>query len=506
MGVQSPAASNPPVANARVQMLTRDPCLVQRLRRYTAEFQAKIADMLQLPVVQVVVRPPLMENDPNIGMGFHSFLALADRACVAREAVFSLLQAKNKPDAEAANATMAQPPALVLAPGPAPGLSPFHGPAPAPYFAPAPSPSPVAAEGSYVLLSMTLSGIDFAQLSANATLMADLIASIKSTVASQAGNGIGPEHIKVSLFAGSVVVKAIITPPNGASVGNVISALGSSTLASNVVQGLAALSGIHSVLTGFMAATMPILALGSSAVPAPVPAPPPMAMAVTVGKNRPWIAWWSVTIKPPHDVPAAQRLIEIVNTPHGQLSELLPLTLARVPGLRDPEFVYSKLEESRIPRLRDVAVPLGPRPGGALNEAAAFNVNDLPGLRPGASGVVKDTSYEDAMYALSAIKERAQEAINEELALKVAIHQTGTVVNNAFQAAQDKMLSSNYVPPEIASPAALGGTIESPYGPWPAGGPLIDRYGPPPDGQPATFVETKYKAHPRLRLRARARR
>lgn len=72
--------------------------------------------------------------------------------------------------------------------------------------------------------------------------------------------------------------------------------------------------------------------------------------------NRAWIAFWNIAVLPPFAVDGAWKLLNMVNMPKTELSKLLPMTLARVPGLK-----YRGLEgpnalnETRLPPPEDKA-------------------------------------------------------------------------------------------------------------------------------------------------------
>merc|ERR1719253_190502 len=73
--------------------------------------------------------------------------------------------------------------------------------------------------------------------------------------------------------------------------------------------------------------------------------------------NRAWIAFWNIVVLPPFAEDGAWRLLNLVNDPATEISNLLPFTLARVPGLKyrgvqDPNV----LNETRLPPPEDKAV------------------------------------------------------------------------------------------------------------------------------------------------------
>lgn len=94
---------------------------------------------------------------------------------------------------------------------------------------------------------------------------------------------------------------------------------------------------------------------GPAPVPAPAPAPMPLG---PFEANRPWIAFWSVSILPPNSEVFAKELLLQVDTPGSRLSHLLPKTLARVPGMKYPGFdgKQNAIHEIRLPPPTDSAI------------------------------------------------------------------------------------------------------------------------------------------------------
>jgi len=159
--------------------------------------------------------------------------------------------------------------------------------------------------------------------------------------------------------------------------------------------------------------------------------------------NRPWIAWWSIGIFPPRDKAAAMQLISAIDTPHGPLDSLLPLTLARVPGLAYPSFARSRLQAVELPAPRNVALHLGPVPGGDRH-------NDL------------------AKAALD-LQAKAQAELRYSQTVRKAIQQEEAHLTASFTNQQGLMEQSVVHPLEVAPAVMFESSPESPYGPWAPG-------------------------------------
>lgn len=210
----------------------------------------------------------------------------------------------------------------------------------------------------------------------------------------------------------------------------------------------------------------------SAQVPAPAPAPPPAIAPAPVPapaapehilSNRPWIAYWSVTLLPPHAAEHAERLLRLVDTPHSSLARLLPTTLARVPGMRHPGFANNAIHEIRLPPPRDVA------------ESFGMPLGDI-GPEPPDSFAMAQAERNFA---------RAQQSLNEGMELSVQLAAEKQRVEMANKASRDQLFfPDGPVPPGRRAPqvvppmVATGDNNESPYGPWPAAPPYAENMRP----------------------------
>jgi len=109
-----------------------------------------------------------------------------------------------------------------------------------------------AAVEDAINLSMTVHSVDYHALVADAPLRAAFENTMVQVIASEAGNGVMPEHVKLQLKSGSVIVDAEITPPSGVDLNAVHTNLAgpSSSLGGKVVASVNEVANIKSVATG----------------------------------------------------------------------------------------------------------------------------------------------------------------------------------------------------------------------------------------------------------------
>jgi len=105
-------------------------------------------------------------------------------------------------------------------------------------------------ELAIVTSSLTVKNVDYNQLSASPALLGRFEQAMKKAIASAAGTNVAPEHVDLSLSAGSVVVLATITPPRGVSTASVHSKLESAPLGRTLASTVESVDGIRDVATG----------------------------------------------------------------------------------------------------------------------------------------------------------------------------------------------------------------------------------------------------------------
>jgi hypothetical protein len=115
------------------------------------------------------------------------------------------------------------------------------------------STTPVPLEKS-VAVRMTLQNVDYNKLVANSRVLADFKRGVKNAIIDSTVQGIREEHISVSVSPGSVIVQAMITPPQGIAAESVSASFqtlsGTSQFSSNVVTRITGVAGIDAVTTG----------------------------------------------------------------------------------------------------------------------------------------------------------------------------------------------------------------------------------------------------------------
>eukprot|EP00927_Polykrikos_kofoidii_P082311 TRINITY_DN8153_c0_g1_i1.p1 TRINITY_DN8153_c0_g1~~TRINITY_DN8153_c0_g1_i1.p1 ORF type:complete len:1222 (-),score=229.65 TRINITY_DN8153_c0_g1_i1:120-3785(-) len=107
-----------------------------------------------------------------------------------------------------------------------------------------------------VFLSLLVTNVNFYQLVQMYVVLANFVVSLQAALAQEAGTGIESKHVDIELAAGSVLVKAFISPPDLDSLNTVQARLASSiSLASTVASSVAAVPGIERVSTGSVSVT-----------------------------------------------------------------------------------------------------------------------------------------------------------------------------------------------------------------------------------------------------------
>merc|ERR1719210_2074058 len=79
--------------------------------------------------------------------------------------------------------------------------------------------------GDQVVVSFTVSGVDFAGLTSNSTLQAAFEDQMKTEVAAVSGGSVTAADVTIVLCEGSVVVEATINVPSGTSASTVSSSV-----------------------------------------------------------------------------------------------------------------------------------------------------------------------------------------------------------------------------------------------------------------------------------------
>jgi hypothetical protein len=349
----------PPVS--RVQMLTRDPCLVRLLREMTPDFKKRIASLIGVPEDKLIVDPPplagtvgLLQLDSTVDSeeALHQIPVLGMQQCNLAEigdivTGLSLLDVSRVAAAAPATARdTAEPspsPFAEPAPSPQPVASPVPSPQPAPEAA-SPTPSDVPPL-QRVSLSMKLTNIDYDLFAANWSVVSLFTRNVKDALG-LAGH-VPATAVQLSVFPGSLVVEAKVTPPPGTALAAVEVFLNDSAC-SATLEKLSTMTSLQNATIGPLDCL--VLDLKTEDSPFPVKE-----------SNRAWIAFWSITIDEPFSQEGAWRLLQSINEPGTELSKLLPATLARIPGMKyraleEPNMAINGSKEVRLPPPEDKAV------------------------------------------------------------------------------------------------------------------------------------------------------
>lgn len=104
-----------------------------------------------------------------------------------------------------------------------------------------------------VALSLAVQNVSYALLMSDPVLLKAFQVVVKQAVAAEAGSGVGPEDVELSLSKGSVIVKATVTVPAGVAAAAVHSSLCSTTSLENALASrLTRMHGMAAVCTGIV--------------------------------------------------------------------------------------------------------------------------------------------------------------------------------------------------------------------------------------------------------------
>jgi hypothetical protein len=334
----------PPKPASRVQMLSRDPCLVHLLREMTGEFKKKISFLLGVPEKKVIINPPAVQGTVGL-LQLDSTVSTETEAqqvpvlAVQHCSLIDLAATRQNLALLDMSSTAAPAPAIPLAA--APGGAMVYTVA-----LPNGTSNGTNVTEQRVNIVMKLDHLDYELLSASWALVSSFTSVAKAAIAEAAH--VPADAVKMSIFPGSTVIEASITPSNGTVAAAVVAFL-NGTLCNATVDRLNTMTALQKVMTGDIidCSVMSIEVQDGPFAPEE--------------SNRAWIATWSITVLPPFAQDGAWRLLNMVNEPGSQLSKLLPMTLARIPGmqyrgLQTPNLALQDANETRLPPPEDKAV------------------------------------------------------------------------------------------------------------------------------------------------------
>lgn len=315
---------------ARVQMLTRDPCLVYRLHKYTEAYRDLIAKMLDVPVRKVQVSLPPVQGLVGAmlvqtGSSSVSLLAVRQASCepgqedgqpVDPRHDMSVLQQKRKNVPTERSQLVDYIRQRLGAGGQDPSSSqPYtEGQAPQGWLTHGMPPTDTGAASLSTVTAYTCccpaAGVTNSPNGTTSTV----------ATASVATNASAPTSASKSNVTAGGCVPAL---PNGVC------------------------SPGYERNTCYRNVTLPALTCAQGNL---------SNCTNATGENRPWIYVWSVSILQPDPNGEAMKLLLDVDEGCGDLAKLLPLTLARVPGLNYPTFANNTLSDVRLPPPADTAI------------------------------------------------------------------------------------------------------------------------------------------------------
>lgn len=449
--VRGPRAQEPPAS--RVQMLTRDPCLVYLLREMTPEFKEKIAFLLGVPEDKVIIDPPPVKGT----VGLLQLDSSVSSKSKGRPVPVMAVQHCSLVDlAELGQRLSLIDVAQASAPAPAPSLAMGSSPAlPTVYTVAVPNnTNTMNATDQRVSLVMKMDNLNYELLAASWPLVSSFTTVVKAAIGEAAH--VPASAVKISLWPGSTVIEAEITPPNGTAAAAVFAFL-NSTVCNATVDRLTALNA--SLISAYtdqnwgLECTVMSLELKD----------PPFDVDQS---NRAWIALWSVTILEPFAQDGAWRLLQMVNDPNSKLSKVLPVTLARIPGLKYrglkvPNLAIKESNESRLPPPEDKAV--GFRLPDPYDEEARMQAEQKRMKRENAASALRIKGKADMELM------RANDALRKSQQAKLVIAQADAQFTNAARVhaqairAPNASMGPDIVPFEVIESYHLRN--ESPY-PW----------------------------------------
>mmetsp|Transcript_51032 Transcript_51032/g.79726 ORF Transcript_51032/g.79726 Transcript_51032/m.79726 type:complete len:717 (+) Transcript_51032:116-2266(+) len=415
------AAPIPAPPRARVQMLTRDPCLVKLLRLYTSWFRQHLASVLQVPQDKLLLDPPPVEGTVGL-LQLDSSLSsqeaadssekvgqvpvLAVHECSGAE----LHERMQQLHLDLGLLSERQPPNYVV-------VGNFTGAMPLNYSVLPPNPNasnvsnatnattyPVTPQR--VFLAMNLTNIDYDKFAESWSLIGAFDTIVKGAIG--ASGHVPSDAIKMALYPGSIGVEATITPPPNTAPAAILAFL-NDTVCPETVGRLNAMVALSGVTTGGINCSQLELKLIDP------PFPPEE-------KNRAWIAFWNVVILPPYAEEGSWRLLNEANDPKSEITKLFPLTLARVPGMKYRAIKDDNAaNETRLPPPLDKALRFKlPNP---INEEAALQaeIERMKNEEEKADFIIKDKQAAERMQIQRILEatEVTKRKIDEEAATVV---------------------------------------------------------------------------------------
>jgi hypothetical protein len=443
-GLTTTTTTPPP---ARIQMLTRDPCLVTMLRLHTEYFHRHLAHLLDVPEEKLILDTPAvrgtvgllqLDSSLNVAKKARKLPVLAVQQCSDNElhqrerGLLGLISQRNMTQ-YASNITA--PLVYQVAHDNVSNISNATNATAGPNVT-----------NQRVFLAMHLTNVDYDLLAESWSLVSSFTALVKMAIG--ASGHVPPGAIKTVYYPGSVVVEATIIPPPGTAA-TAILAFVNGTVCNETTNRLNGMVSLQAATTGVINCSQTELKLLD----------PPFKPEE---KNRAWVAFWSVVVHEPFADKVAWKLLNEMNDPKSDITKLLPLTLARVPGWK-----YRSLKEPHAANETRLPPPLDKAVGFALPEP----INEEEALKAEMRRMRMERASADALTQAKFTAEdlKITQAVNEAKMAKALLRHTQAKIIRAAKAHTNALFAPNatagpdIVPYDVIMEDAPD--AESPY-PW----------------------------------------
>jgi len=249
----------------------------------------------------------------------------------------------------------------------------------------------------YVTVSLIIESLSFSRLSYEVKLLADFRTALKEAIAEASGEcGVAKEYVGLALWAGSIIVQAIVAPPDK-SPESIVAALRSAGLGDVILKKVALVEGIQAAATG------PV-SVGSVSITSTAVAPPasqPAQSATPQGPNEQ---------RPPPEPPPPLPEEAAPEPPLPRHQPWAPtLRAAAVAASRSYLDVSEEAQRAgRRPALQEVHAEVGAR------ELSVMQATEVLGLRPDEPSALSDAESQESVDSISGEVSRPWGAVNRE--------------------------------------------------------------------------------------------
>lgn len=453
---------------ARIQMLSRDPCLIEQIVENAPIYAKRIAQMLGLSAGSVKLIPPAVKGTVGliqVASESETMSVLAVRHCDKKPHTMALVvaapvaakkttvkkvvavktTAKKAVPAKVA-AKKAVPAKAVPAKTTATKAVAAKKVVPATKVVPAKTAAAAKAATGDVMLPMKCSNVKYDSMMSYPKWTKRLTGIMKQGLA-LTGEKVLASNVQLAFYPGkkgSMDVEAKVSLPKGANAAKIMGEL-KGAVATKLV---AMLKQEKAALAAFSTGDITCVAGTPKVVPAGAP----------VEQNRAWISFFSIVVEPPNAKKSAMKFVEMVNTPNSLLARLLPGAMAFVPGMEDRSIGSTNgAIETRLPPPMPSAFTFG-MPSDASMQAD---------MKEQQKRMKMETHIQKNKLATRYVWEarNANKALQEGVLMKAAIKKADAGFLNAARAHAAALIpSSAFKFPEIMPPPE-DDSAESPYPP-----------------------------------------